>query len=58
MNAELPPFWNRVHNSESASTIDHVITPLISFIVIIDCDPHETTKNGGGVDKLLHRYPL
>ena len=28
MNAELPPFKNGEHNSESASTIDHVITPL------------------------------
>ena len=30
MNAELPPFKNEEHNSESASTIDHVITPLIA----------------------------
>jgi len=29
MNAELPPFKNREHNSESASTIGHVIAPLI-----------------------------
>jgi len=28
MNAELPPFKNVEHNSESASTIDRVITPL------------------------------
>ena len=28
MNAELPPFKNREHNSESAPTIDCVITPL------------------------------
>jgi len=29
MNAELPPFKNWEHNSENASTIDLVITPLI-----------------------------
>jgi len=28
MNAELPPFKNGEHNSESTSTIDGVITPL------------------------------
>ena len=28
MNAELPLFKNGEHNSESASTIDRVITPL------------------------------
>ena len=28
MNAELPPFKNRDHNSESASTLDSDITPL------------------------------
>ena len=28
MNAEMPPFKNGEHNSESASTIDGVITPL------------------------------
>ena len=28
MNAELPPFKNGEHNSESTSTIDRVITPL------------------------------
>jgi len=28
MNAELHPFKNGEHNSESASTIDRVITPL------------------------------
>jgi len=28
MNAELPLFKNREHNSESVSTIDRVITPL------------------------------
>jgi len=28
MNAELPPFKNGDHNSESVSTIDRVITPL------------------------------
>ena len=28
MNAEMPPFKNGEHNSESASTIDRVITPL------------------------------
>jgi len=28
MNAELPPFKNGEHNSESASTIDRDITPL------------------------------
>jgi len=31
MNVELPPFKNGEHNSESASTIDRVITPLINF---------------------------
>jgi len=30
MNAELPPFKNREHDSENASTIDRVITPLIN----------------------------
>jgi len=29
MNAELPPFKNGEHNSESASTFDGDITPLI-----------------------------
>jgi len=29
MNVKLPPFKNGEHNSESASTIDRVITPLI-----------------------------
>ena len=28
MNAELAPFKNGEHNSESASTMDHVVTPL------------------------------
>jgi len=28
MNAELPPFKNGEHNSESASTIDRVTGPL------------------------------
>ena len=28
MNAELPPFKNGEHNSESTSTIDRVITPF------------------------------
>jgi len=28
MNAELPPFKNGEHNSESESTIDRVIPPL------------------------------
>jgi len=28
MNAELPPFKSGEHNSDSASTIDRVITPL------------------------------
>jgi len=28
MNAELPPLKNGEHNSENASTIDSVITPL------------------------------
>ena len=28
MNAELPPFKSKEHNSESTSTIDRVITPL------------------------------
>jgi len=32
MNAELPPFKNKEHNSESASTTDRVITPLIKSI--------------------------
>jgi len=31
MNAELPPFKNGEHNSESASTVDRVITPLTSL---------------------------
>ena len=31
MNAELPPFKNGEHNSESTSTIDRVITPLNNF---------------------------
>jgi len=29
MNVEMPPFKNGEHNSESPSTIDCVITPLI-----------------------------
>jgi len=29
MNAELPSFKNGKHNSESASTIDRAITPLM-----------------------------
>jgi len=29
MNTELPPFKNEKHDSESASTIDRVITPLM-----------------------------
>ena len=28
MNAELPPFKNGEHNSESVSTLDRDITPL------------------------------
>ena len=28
MNVELPPFKNREHISESASTIDRAITPF------------------------------
>jgi len=39
MNAESPPFKNREHNSESASTIDRVITPSISRIFIIVGNP-------------------
>ena len=31
MNAQLPPFKNGEHNSESASTINRVITPLNSI---------------------------
>jgi len=34
MNAELPPFKNGEHNSEGASTIDRVMTPLIGYDVI------------------------
>ena len=30
MNAELPPFKNGEHNSESVSTIDRVIIPLMA----------------------------
>ena len=35
-NVELPPFKNGEHNSESASTIDHGVTPLkgIPFVAI------------------------
>ena len=33
MNAELPPFKNRERNSESASTIDHLITPLTDLVL-------------------------
>ena len=29
MNEEVPPFKNGEHNSESASTFDRVITPLM-----------------------------
>ena len=29
MNAELPPFKNEEHNSESASTLDRDITPHV-----------------------------
>jgi len=35
MNAELPPFKNGEHNSESASTIDLVITPLTLLTLCI-----------------------
>jgi len=31
MNAELPPFKNGEHNSESTPTIGSVITPLTSW---------------------------
>jgi len=34
MNEELPPFKNGKQNSESASTIDRVITPLINQSLI------------------------
>jgi len=33
MNAELPPFKNEEHNSESASTMHRVKTPLIFYNV-------------------------
>ena len=35
MNAELPPFKNGEHNSECASTIDRVITPLSAITTVI-----------------------
>jgi len=35
MNAELPPFKNGEHNSESASTINCVITPLIQPLQVM-----------------------
>jgi len=31
MDADLPPFKNREHNSESVSTLDRDITPLTMF---------------------------
>jgi len=34
MNAELPLFKNGEHNSESAPTIDRVITPLKSYFAL------------------------
>ena len=40
MNAELPPFKNGDHNSESAFIIDRVITPLIIFPVLKACWVH------------------
>ena len=33
MNAELPPFKNWEHNSESTLKIDRVITPLTTFLI-------------------------
>jgi len=35
MNAELPPFKNGEHNSESASILDRVITPLNKVMLVI-----------------------
>ena len=32
MNTELPPFKKGEHNSESASTVDRAITPLMSYL--------------------------
>jgi len=34
MNAELPPFKNGEHNSESVSIIDRVITPLMYMYLL------------------------
>jgi len=34
MNAELPPFLNRNHTAESASTIDRAITPLTEITIL------------------------
>jgi len=36
MNAELPPFKNGEHNSQSVLTIDRVITPLSSSLAVTD----------------------
>jgi len=40
MNAELPPFMNGEHNSQSASTLDCDITPLKEQ-TCSDIDPGE-----------------
>jgi len=40
MNMKLPPFKNGEHSSESASTIDHVITALT-------LQPAQSTAGGG-----------
>ena len=45
MNAELPPFKNGEHNSESASSINRVITPLrVLFIIAIFCKKSSFTN--------------
>jgi len=38
MNAELPPFKNGEQNSESASTLDHSLTPsrFLGYIAMKD----------------------
>jgi len=38
MNAQLPPFKNGEHNSESAYTVDRDITPLNIFLMVWTLD--------------------
>jgi len=50
MNAELPPFTNGELNSESASTIDHVVTPSRKDSPCDELVVTEHFKRKGGVN--------